>query len=1411
MQLYEQALFCYYNAFLTLVEPNTYKDAFTQSCWIEAMQEELNEFERLEVWELIPRLDKVMVITLKWIYKVKLDKLGGILKNKACLVARGYRQEKGIDFEESFAPVARLEAIRIFIAYAAQKNMVVYQIDVKTVFLNGNLREEVYVSQPDGFVDQDNPNHVYKLKKALYGLKQASCAWNGNDLLLVQIYVDDIIFAASTPELCDLFANLMCSKFKMSMMGKISFFLGLQISQSPRGIFINQSKYALESLKKYGFESCDPVDTPMVEKSKLDEDKEGKFVDPSHYYGMIGTLLYLIASRPDLQFAICMCARYQAQPIEKHVHAVKKIFGYLRGTVHRGLWYPKDSSVALTAFADADHVGCQDTRRSTSAFAYADHAGYQDTRRSTSGSLQFLGERRISWSSKRTMDTTIDQQVAMDEALVPHAKRLRIRRSNFCLLSDIKSKESNLQLVYDVLRLTPFFKAFPDHHRFNLESFRDMLHICPRLPSQSFVEPPLKEEILAFLRFLRHSGAIRKLTDVNINKLHQPWRSFVAIINKCLTEKSSGYNSLRLSQAQILLGLYHKRNVDLAYLMWEDFVYQVEHKDTKMSNEMYYLRFTKVIIHHFMSKDPLIPRRNKYAVATGATPPKPKASVRKTRSNSDTITPPLTATGGPILTTSEKGKQAAKASKAKSLSAFSEVAMTEAQQLKLATKRSLQQTHISQASGSGVDEGTCSIPWVLDVLIIHPSLSTHIEEETRDEESFDPISKTPKDTDEEGNSEENLVINVSREEGHDEEEESSSVSSQFMTSMLNPTPDAGMESIFETTSQMDVQTPTSVAPLPMNASTTTPSTIATITTTQQAPIPPTTAPSTLLQDRPNFSSLFGFDNRLRTLEANFSEFMQTNQCAGASGRLYDEVQKENDEFLKTIDENMQKIIKERVKEQVKVQVSKILPKIEQTVNEQLEAEVLTRSSNSSKTSYDRKLYKALIEAYESYKIILDTYGDTVTLKRCHDDDADKDEEPSTRSDWRSKRRTEGKEPESANDPKEKAIRSAGKSTQGSKSQQTLASKSARAEEPIQATFEMEEPSHLEFKTGADDQPIIESSQHPEWFSQQKKPPTMDRDWNKTLPTTHGSIQPARILVGRSLQSYNISTRLGLRVIPFDHFINNDIEYLRGGASSRKYTTSVTKTKAADYGHIKWIEDLVPMTMWIQEPIGYDKHALWGISHWGRRHQQFYDFAVNREDDDKLYKFKEGDFKRLRIQDIKDMLLLIVQGKLTNLTVEERFAFNVSLRMFTRCIVIQRRMEDLQLGVESYQKKLNLTRPDTYRSDLKRKEAYSAYFNPRGFIYQNKDKQNRLMRINELHKFSDGTLTDVHTDLDDHLKGIRMKYLPQSIWRKSDKDRAAAMIQAIDNRLKTRRIMRSLERFVEGRLFEGDFKMLQRTI
>ncbi|GKC08724.1 retrovirus-related pol polyprotein from transposon TNT 1-94 [Tanacetum coccineum] len=414
-QLASDALWCCFHTELSKVEPKNFKMAVIEDCWFQAMQDEIHEFDHLEVWELVPRPIYVMVIALKWIYKVKLDEYGDVLKNKARLVAKGYRQEEGIDFEESFAPVARIEAIRIFIANAATKNMIIYQMDVKTAFLNGDLQEEVFVSQPEGFEDQENPTHVYRLKKALYGLKQAPRAWydtlskfllannffkgavdptlftrkSGKHILLVQIYVDDIIFASTDHNACHIFSKEMNSKFQMSMMGQMSFFLGLQVSQSPRGIFINQAKYALETLKKYGMDLSDPVDTPMVDRLKLDEDLMGIPVDQTRFRGMVGSLMYLTASRPDLVFAVCMCARYQAKPTKKHFEAIKRVFRYLKGTINMGLWYPKDNAMSLTAYADADHAGCQDSRRSTS------------------GSAQFLGDRLVSWSSKKQRSTAI--------------------------------------------------------------------------------------------------------------------------------------------------------------------------------------------------------------------------------------------------------------------------------------------------------------------------------------------------------------------------------------------------------------------------------------------------------------------------------------------------------------------------------------------------------------------------------------------------------------------------------------------------------------------------------------------------------------------------------------------------------------------------------------------------------------------------------------------------------------------------------------------------------------------------------------------------------------------------------------------------------------------------------------------
>ncbi|GJZ04167.1 retrovirus-related pol polyprotein from transposon TNT 1-94 [Tanacetum coccineum] len=303
-------------------------------------------------------------------------------ENKSRLVTKGYGQEEGIDFEESFAPVARLKAVRIFMAYAAYKNFLVFQMDVKTAFLNSPLKEEVFVQQPNGFVDPDFPNHFYRLKKALYGLKQASRAWydklssflikhhftkgivdptlftrrHRDDILLVQIYVDDIIFGSTKPVFAKRFEKLMKDNFEMSMISEMKFFLGLQVHQSPRGIFISQSQYTMDILKKHGMEKCDTVSTPMA-TTKLDADLQGTLVDQTKYRSMIGGLMYLTASRPDIAFATFVCARYQARPTEKHLKEVKRIFYYVRQSINMGLWYSKDSGFKLIAYADADHVG----------------------------------------------------------------------------------------------------------------------------------------------------------------------------------------------------------------------------------------------------------------------------------------------------------------------------------------------------------------------------------------------------------------------------------------------------------------------------------------------------------------------------------------------------------------------------------------------------------------------------------------------------------------------------------------------------------------------------------------------------------------------------------------------------------------------------------------------------------------------------------------------------------------------------------------------------------------------------------------------------------------------------------------------------------------------------------------------
>ncbi|GJZ62294.1 hypothetical protein Tco_0618431 [Tanacetum coccineum] len=927
---------------------------------------------------------------------------------------------------------------------------------------------------------------------------------------------------------------------------------------------------------------------------------------------------------------------------------------------------------------------------------------------------------------------------------------------------------------------------------------------------------------------------------------------------------------------------------------------------------------TSLVVNYVMEKDPSIPRRNKvnwhyarddpmfttinvisrneatqlygailpvaltnedirnsesykeyYAMASGTIPPKTKGSKKKANTDAIPKQKPPTA---PKEKKSGKGKQ-----KSAELETISEADLTEAEQLKIVTKRSRQETHSSHASGSGADEGTGVTPGVPDAPdydseddiswkssdddqeddeqaeddedagkndinettqdaeddeddeqaddddddehdddkkaqddddeeltesdndgddFVHPKLTTHddeiIHEEDTDEDDSsisssdeedsdndveganvagaksdedatdekDQGNETVKDTNTDLDGGDKVMTDV--EDTHvtltpvnpDGQQQSSSVSSGFVSNMLNPNQDTGVDDIFrqhtEATSLIDTSVTAIMEPSFTAQVNRPPTPHPIVIQTQQPPImSPATTTSSLLQNLPNFASLFGFDNRLKALEDNFSEFRQTNQYAEALSSIpstvdqylahkmqeavdvavqlkYDRIQEEsttaNQQFLETIDDGMKKIIKE----QVKKEVSKIIPKVEKFVTDQLESEVLVRSSKEANTSHavaanlselelkkilidkmkannsinrsdiQRQLYKVLVEAYEADKILLDTYGDTVTIKRPRDG-ADDDEEPSAGTDRGSKRRRSGKEPASTSAPSETTTKTAGKTTStGTKTHTKSASQSAPVGDAMHSTDVFTGPADQEFETGVQDEQADEEVQHlPDWFQKPTRLPSPDHAWNTSVPAVHESVQPwlsnlaqqdpresfdeltdstfdfsafvlnrlnvqtltPELLAGPTFELmkgtckslteleyfceevYKATTEKldwinpegrqyphdlrqplplvpnsqGRRVIPFHHFINNDLEYLRGGVSSRKYSTSVTKTKAADYGHIKWIEDLVPNSMWSQTIVKYDKFALWGISHWGKKRRQFYAFATGKFD------------------------------------------------------------------------------------------------------------------------------------------------------------------------------------------------------
>ena len=325
--------FVSYSYYLSQVEPTKVEEAFQDESWVEAMHDELLQFQRNDVWTLVPRPEGEHIIGTKWIFRNKTDEEGNVIHNKARLVAQGYSQMEEVDYDETFAPVACMESIRIHLALACHSKFKLYLMDVKIAFLNGLLKEDVYMAQPKGFIDPHFPDHVLYLKKTLYGLKQAPRAWydrltqylvshgftrgktnqtffirkEDGELIFVQVYVDDIMFRSTKNELAHGFSKLMQAEFEMSMIRELTHFLMLQIRQQDSGIFLSQSKYAKNLVKKFGLESTSFVKTLMSPNVKLTVDLLGKSVDSSLYRSMIGSLLCLTASKPNISYNVRVC------------------------------------------------------------------------------------------------------------------------------------------------------------------------------------------------------------------------------------------------------------------------------------------------------------------------------------------------------------------------------------------------------------------------------------------------------------------------------------------------------------------------------------------------------------------------------------------------------------------------------------------------------------------------------------------------------------------------------------------------------------------------------------------------------------------------------------------------------------------------------------------------------------------------------------------------------------------------------------------------------------------------------------------------------------------------------------------------------------------------------------------------
>ncbi|GJX02462.1 hypothetical protein Tco_0186375, partial [Tanacetum coccineum] len=1043
----------------------------------------------------------------------------------------------------------------------------------------------------------------------------------------------------------------------------------------------------------------------------------------------------------------------------------------------------------------------------------------------------------------------------LDLELVPKENRIDIGKCNGRIPRGLTPREPTFQVFLDAIALTRCYHAF-------LITV-DVLKVFPRVTVRKFDPLPSEEDTVSFLRKLGHTGEINSLNDVVVDQMHQPWRTFAALINRSLSGKTSGLDKLRLSRAQIIWRMYFLKNVDYVELL-------PEMKESKAY---------KTYLDH----------------ATGDVPPKIARKFLNASSPLRKDNASIVFRETPMKTKSTV-KERVDVSRGKGIDLLSEVALAEKAQLK-------------EITPTVTSEGTSDKPGVLDVTEDDSTESeseswgndedkNNNEQEASDEDSglyneskeqesnleqdeesdddnqeADEVDQENKFEDDEIQSDEDKGMDDTTDQFDDDVDarlkeptqtdkeivqeqvvedahvtistitkknevpatsssRSSDLASKFLNFLDIPHTDA------EIVSPLDVhvhhEVPRTQAPtlltipvsvitesspvltnIPQSSQTFTPPPILTTPTP-----PPTIETTNPLSTLPDFASVFRFNDRITALEKEVAEIkkdpLHTQVTSLVDEHLDTRLGETREEFMNFLSESLTA----RIKEQVKNQLPQILPKevsnfappvIEKLIKESRDEVTLAKVSSQPQSTYEaastltefelkkilldkmeksesyltapkhRDCYDGLKKSYALDKDFFYSY-DVYSLKRGRKD-KDKDEDPSAGSDRGLKKRKLSKDAEPTTGPKKKDSTSG--SSKGTKSQPKSSGKSVQSEEPVFEVADSDMPQDQEGNLGDnEDEPRNETASRRPAF--------------RLLKGTHYNYVELEYDFEECYKA--LSEKL-------------DWENPEGGDYPFDLSKPLPLIKRG-----KRIEDMV---LNIRSPVilAYDRYALWGISHWRQQRKSFYAYARGIQSRGDVYSTK----RILTVTHVKVMRKHIY-GYLEEIVVRRadnilyRFKegddvadFAIALRMFTRSLVIQKLVEDLQLGVKSYQKKINVTKPDTTRSDLKKRHPYTPYKDPQGFIYVEDYKRNRLMCSGELYKFSDGTLTRLLSSLEDITKNIDIEYLLKRRWSNLEKKRAYFMIKDINKLLKERRMMRSLKKFIGGRLYGTDLRLLQRTI